>query len=367
MREIQMHPPAKRSRLQEWLVVRRLQFFAKGAELLAWVGPEWFDHDGRGGRTRKFHLYDFATSTARELYGGTWDEDTTALPVSPTRDLIAFEWREGDTTLTVVCFEHLAEPDDWQPTEADAVLPRGPYDGLGGLAFAPDGSVLAVRNIYEGTYGRGGHWAPEVVRFEVDAIKTPVRYEEIVNPLTGKSRQKPIYDIRALPVMKLPQLKMQTIALSADGNFLAVGGVGADLYAVDLKRKKVIASFPWEGRFLRDGHPVRVGFDPTAQWVLMLTNGRLFARPLRDGKPWQTKATLGYVHDFAFHPDGRVLCAVFRDGEARYLDPLTGKVRQAFKWSKKPQPLYSVAFAPDGLTCAAGSENGKVIVWDVDA
>jgi hypothetical protein len=42
-------------------------------------------------------------------------------------------------------------------------------------------------------------------------------------------------------------------------------------------------------------------------------------------------------------------------------------VRQSFKWAKKPKPLYSVAFAPDGLTCAAGSENGKVILWDVDA
>ena len=75
---------------------------------------------------------------------------------------------------------------------------------------------------------------------------------------------------------------------------------------------------------------------------------------------------LGRVNDFAFHPDGRVLCVVFEDGQARFLDPHTGAVRQAFKWAKKPKPLYSVAFAPDGLTCAVGSENGKVIVWDVD-
>jgi hypothetical protein len=41
-------------------------------------------------------------------------------------------------------------------------------------------------------------------------------------------------------------------------------------------------------------------------------------------------------------------------------------VRQSFKWAKKPRPLYSVCFAPDGLTCAAGGENDKVMLWDVD-
>jgi WD40 repeat protein len=41
-------------------------------------------------------------------------------------------------------------------------------------------------------------------------------------------------------------------------------------------------------------------------------------------------------------------------------------VRQSFKWAKKPKPLHAVCFAPDGLTCAVGGADGKVIVWDVD-
>jgi len=57
---------------------------------------------------------------------------------------------------------------------------------------------------------------------------------------------------------------------------------------------------------------------------------------------------------------------VFEDGQARYLDPRAGAVRQSFKWAKKPAPLYSVCFAPDGLTsdaldtpiCILGAERG---------
>jgi WD40 repeat protein len=96
-----------------------------------------------------------------------------------------------------------------------------------------------------------------------------------------------------------------------------------------------------------------------------LAGGLLFTQPLDGTKGWQTKPALGAAHDIAFHPLGRFLSVVFADGSAKYLDRLNGTVQQSFKWSKKP--LYSVAFSPDGLTCAAGGENGQVVVWDVDA
>jgi WD40 repeat protein len=196
----------------------------------------------------------------------------------------------------------------------------------------------------------------------------PTRFQEKINPFTRQTYQAPVYNVRWRTGTALPRGdRVATAALSADGRLLAVGGAGGVLHVADLKRKKVVASFPWEGRKFLDRSAVRVCFDPAAKWVVMLANGRLFARPLSAGKAWQTKAALGYAHDFAFHPTGRVLCAVFHDGQARYLDPLTGTVRETFRWSKKPTPLYSVAFAPDGLTCAAGGENGRVVLWDVDA
>jgi WD40 repeat protein len=379
MREIQIHEPKKQKVRLPTEVVRRLQFFANGAELVAWIGPERFARDGRVGFTSRFHVCNLATNTTRELFGSGWlfesyEGARTPDPViSPDRALVTYEsigeFGEDDNAVPNgdVYFEELVDPG----TESGSLphLRTGSQHRSGGLLFTPDGTeLIAVRNVYEGVHLRGGHWAPDVVRFEIASLKKPpVRYEEKVNPFTRGTYRAPVYDVCWLPVMSLPHDKVGTIALSTDGRLLAVGGTGGVVHVADLKDKKVIASFPWEGRFLRDGKPVRVGFDPAAQWIVMLANGRLFARPLGAGEAWQTKATLGYIHDFAFHPNGRLLCAVFRDGEALYLDPLTGKVRQSFKWAKKPEPLYSVAFAPDGLTCAAGGENGKVILWDVDA
>ena len=39
--------------------------------------------------------------------------------------------------------------------------------------------------------------------------------------------------------------------------------------------------------------------------------------------------------------------------------------RQRFAWDVGP--VQALAFAADGLTCAAGGATGRVVLWDVDA
>ncbi len=36
------------------------------------------------------------------------------------------------------------------------------------------------------------------------------------------------------------------------------------------------------------------------------------------------------------------------------------------KWNWKLGPFQSVAYSPDGTVGAAGSEDGRIVVWDVD-
>ncbi len=54
---------------------------------------------------------------------------------------------------------------------------------------------------------------------------------------------------------------------------------------------------------------------------------------------------------------------VATDGTARLWSVPAGEPAGAYDW--EVGRLAAVAFAPDGMTCAAGSEDGQVVVWDV--
>lgn len=69
---------------------------------------------------------------------------------------------------------------------------------------------------------------------------------------------------------------------------------------------------------------------------------------------------------FAFHPAKPLLAAIQRRQTlVKFFDTTTWQPVAKFNW--KIGPMCAVAFGPDGTLAAAGSEGGKVVVWDVDA
>lgn len=66
----------------------------------------------------------------------------------------------------------------------------------------------------------------------------------------------------------------------------------------------------------------------------------------------------------AYHPSGRYLAATSNDATVRLFDTATWTVAKSFTWNIGR--MRSVAFSPDGTLAAAGSDAGKVVVWDVD-
>jgi hypothetical protein len=68
--------------------------------------------------------------------------------------------------------------------------------------------------------------------------------------------------------------------------------------------------------------------------------------------------------DLAFHPSGKYLAATSNDGTVKLYDTASWGLATTFAW--KIGRLRSVAFSPDGTLAAAGSDAGKVVVWDVD-
>ena len=69
------------------------------------------------------------------------------------------------------------------------------------------------------------------------------------------------------------------------------------------------------------------------------------------------------VNALAYSPDGQLL-AVAGDGSLVRICDARLRERAAFRWDIGN--LRSVVFAPDGLKLAASSDDGKVVLWDVE-
>jgi WD40 repeat protein len=66
----------------------------------------------------------------------------------------------------------------------------------------------------------------------------------------------------------------------------------------------------------------------------------------------------------SFTPDGRGLIAVGPVTTVKCWDVATWRLRHEYAWYC--EPLKCLAIAPDGLRAAAGSDKGKMIIWDLD-
>ena len=71
-----------------------------------------------------------------------------------------------------------------------------------------------------------------------------------------------------------------------------------------------------------------------------------------------------YIHAVGFMPDGRTLLSAGADGVVRVWNATTGEQVRSFDWGIGK--VCAAAISPNGMLCAAGGENGKIVVWDVD-
>jgi len=109
-----------------------------------------------------------------------------------------------------------------------------------------------------------------------------------------------------------------------------------------------------------------MSFSPDGRVVATGQNTRLHICDAELGDEITQLRTGSRYHftGIAFHPNGAVAATTSNDRIVRIWDCSTWKEITTFTWDIGA--MRSVAFAPDGLRMAAGSSEGRVMVWDVD-
>jgi WD40 repeat protein len=107
--------------------------------------------------------------------------------------------------------------------------------------------------------------------------------------------------------------------------------------------------------------------SPTGAIITACADHHIHVWSLRETERTQSTVTGDTKKHFtaiAFHPSEKYLAATSNDATVKLFDTTTWEVARTFTWDIGR--MRSVAFSPDGALAAAGSDTGKVVVWDVD-
>ena len=107
----------------------------------------------------------------------------------------------------------------------------------------------------------------------------------------------------------------------------------------------------------------RLAFSSDGNQLTAVTSAGLAAWDLETDERLFAVDHLGPVLDVGYAPNGREVATACQASGVMVLDT-AGAVRHRFAWPIGS--VRSVAFAPDGLTAAAGGEHGQIVLWDLD-
>jgi WD40 repeat protein len=327
-------------------------------ELVCW---DW----SSGQSVRRFRLRDSlygpggaCRAQAEEMQRDDWQPDGPAFDVSwcfdPWRIATAWEWSNKEDGNCV-----------YDADERKCIDLRTPYKThTMRLALAPDGNALAAATVNDmdgsgliecwsltpkvpadpdSDYGGRKDWLQERIQStRVDAVELnthPTAY---------------VFDGRFVAVAdpRSPQVQLWDTTTPVDSRAAALSESDPEYNYGPIRRADGLEpGFVTHALALGVDHLLAVGGVGIALWKPVV-------REWRRGSEKSDTITA-----IAFDANATRLIVGTASGNLGLWDVATMSELRCFGCSIGP--IQAVAFAPDGLTCAAGGENGQVVVWDV--
>jgi WD40 repeat protein/serine/threonine protein kinase len=198
------------------------------------------------------------------------------------------------------------------------------HEAVNGLAFRPDGQVLA---------SVGGD-----------------RYLHLRDAATGKPLRKMLHGG-----------EVTAVAWSADGKWVASGGSSGDVKVWNAADGSLVRALT--------GHNHRVAavaFTPDGKEIISSDqDGIIKVRSLETGKErrsWQAHDRHAGV--LSLHPDGKILATGGWDDGVKLWDLGSGEELRRFERHKAR--ICAIAFAPDGKTVASAGDDRVIRLWTTD-
>ncbi len=145
-----------------------------------------------------------------------------------------------------------------------------------------------------------------------------------------------------------------SLCLSASGDRLGAASFGSASVIFSSGKLVRLAMEIADERTLR--------FHPRGNELAIVDGDRVFLWDCQSPDAVQVPDVDDGITDLTFAPDGELWALGYTDGTVR----LRTREREVARFDWGIGRVASVAFAPDGLTCAAGGENGQIVLWDVD-
>jgi len=147
---------------------------------------------------------------------------------------------------------------------------------------------------------------------------------------------------------------------SPSGRYFWRTAVSLVLYGSDLKTEQRQLSDP------DDASAAGCAFTPDESRVCVAFGHRAVVWQLDDPQepPLKLRGHKQQVRTVGFLPGGGTVLTAAMDGTVRLWDVNTGTEQRSFDWGIGKVRVAVVS--PDGMMCAAGSDEGQLVVWDVD-